>query len=356
MRAAEEAAFARGISAEALMEQAGAGIARAVAKFFPRAGKCIVFAGKGHNAGDALVAARWLAQAGWQIETRLVFPEKELSALTSEKLRALREGKWEGPWRPDGATPGIGAQRPLPHFQTIILDGLLGLGAHPPLREPIRGACREINSLGRGAPTSSRSICLRAWTANRAQADDDCVGGRLHDHGRLREKRSGRGFRDRFCRPARGGPARRVADPTASGGAGSWRPRNHSASLLPRRKYSAYKNQFGRIGIVAGSRGFTGAAIMCSLGALRAGAGLVELFVPEEIYEIIAAAAAPEVMVKPVKSYADLLEEPIDVWAVGPGLGKSRASGNSRAHSRSQSSRWWSTPTGSTFLSGKWRP
>ena len=54
MRAAEEAAFARGISAEALMEQAGAGIARSIEKFFPRAGKCIVFAGKGHNAGDAL--------------------------------------------------------------------------------------------------------------------------------------------------------------------------------------------------------------------------------------------------------------------------------------------------------------
>ncbi len=95
--------------------------------------------------------------------------------------------------------------------------------------------------------------------------------------------------------------------------------------LLPRRRYSAYKNQFGRIGIVAGSRGFTGAAVMCSLGALRAGAGLVELFVPEEIYEIVAAAAAPEVMVKPVKSYAALSEEPIDVWAVGPGLGKARA-------------------------------
>ena len=94
---------------------------------------------------------------------------------------------------------------------------------------------------------------------------------------------------------------------------------------MPRRKYSAYKNQFGRIGIVAGSRGFTGAAIMCSFGALRAGAGLVELFVPEEIYEIVASAAAPEVMVKPVKSYADLLAEPIDVWAVGPGLGKSHA-------------------------------
>jgi NAD(P)H-hydrate epimerase len=92
---------------------------------------------------------------------------------------------------------------------------------------------------------------------------------------------------------------------------------------LPRRPYSSYKNQFGRIGIVAGSRGFTGAAVMCSSGALRAGAGLVELFVPENIYDILAMATAPEVMVKPVQTYRDLLQEPIDVWAVGPGLGKS---------------------------------
>ena len=56
--------------------------------------------------------------------------------------------------------------------------------------------------------------------------------------------------------------------------------------LLPRRKYDAYKNQFGRIGVVAGSKGFIGAALMTSQGALRAGAGLVEVFVPEEIYEL----------------------------------------------------------------------
>ena len=95
--------------------------------------------------------------------------------------------------------------------------------------------------------------------------------------------------------------------------------------LLPRREYSAYKNQFGRIGVVAGSKGFIGAALMTSQGALRAGAGLVEVFVPEEIYEIVASAAPIEAMVKPVQSYRDLLEEKVDVWAVGPGLGKSRA-------------------------------
>lgn len=333
MRAAEEAAFASGTSSEALMEQAGAGIARSIGKFFPRAGSCIVFAGKGHNAGDAFVAARWLAQAGWDVETRLVFPEKELSRLTNRKLGALADLKGErGLCAPIGGAT-IGAQGLLQRCPTIILDGLLGLGAHPPLREPIRAACREINSLR----TNARVVAIDLPTGldgESGEADDDCVvadftitvgcakSGLVADSaidfvGRLEVVPLDELRRDEL--------------PLVPGSAGA-RPfdaelaiRESVRDLLPRRKYSAYKNQFGRIGIVAGSRGFTGAAIMCSLGALRAGAGLVELFVPEEIYEIVAAAAAPEVMVKPVKSYADLLEESIDVWAVGPGLGKSRA-------------------------------
>ncbi len=308
MRAAEEAAFARGVTAEELMEEAGERISRAVAKFFPQPGRCLVFAGKGHNAGDAFVAARCLAQAGWEIETRLVFAENELSGLTSKKLGELREL----PREKDVAGP------------VIILDGLLGLGAHPPLREPIRAACREINALRAGA----RIIALDLPTGldgETGATDEDCViadftftigcakTGLLADSaidfvGRLEvvaldDLRSGEVSLD----------AGELAIPESL------------RALLPRRQYSAYKNQFGRIGIVAGSPGFTGAAIMSSLGALRAGAGLVELFVPEEIYEIVATAAAPEVMVKPVKSYADLLAESIDVWAIGPGLGQGRA-------------------------------
>jgi len=325
MRAAEEAAFARGISAEALMEQAGAGIARAITKFFPHAGKCLVFAGKGHNAGDALVAARLLAQAGWEIETRLIFPEEELSSLTNLKLKALRDQEsGRGPCAPimeDAAAKGT--QRSLLHCQTIALDGLLGLGAHPPLREPIRGACREMNSL-RGKAYVIAIDLPTGLDGDSGEADEDCVvadftitvgcakSGLVADSaidfvGRLEVVPLDE------LQPEKIESHAELATPESL------------RDLLPRRKYSAYKNQFGRIGIVAGSRGFTGAAIMCSSGALRAGAGLVELFVPEEIYQIVAAAAAPEVMVKPVKSYADLLEEPIEVWAVGPGLGKSSA-------------------------------
>ena len=138
MRAAEEAAFARGIEVEALMDQAGAGIARAVRQFFRRPGSCIVYAGKGHNGGDALVAADYLQRAGWQIDVRLPFPEDQYSELTRKKLAALRDSK---------SGRGLGAPTIAPLPPLIILDGLLGIGTKSFLREPIRATAREINKL-----------------------------------------------------------------------------------------------------------------------------------------------------------------------------------------------------------------
>src|SRR5215472_1547093 len=89
MRAAEEAAFASGVEVEALMNRAGAGVAQAVTKFFRKPGRCVVFAGKGHNAGDALFAAQCLEQHGWKIEVRLAFNEADCSEVTRKKLADL---------------------------------------------------------------------------------------------------------------------------------------------------------------------------------------------------------------------------------------------------------------------------
>ena len=57
-------------------------------------------------------------------------------------------------------------------------------------------------------------------------------------------------------------------------------------SLLPQRKVDAHKGDCGRILLLCGSRGYTGAAALAAMGALRSGAGLVYLGVPECIYEI----------------------------------------------------------------------
>jgi NAD(P)H-hydrate epimerase len=207
----------------------------------------------------------------------------------------------------------------------IILDGLLGVGAKPPLREPIRAACRVINQLRttKGAyvfavdlPTgldpdsgkADRDCVVADFTVTIGYAKPGLVDDRALNYvGRLEVVPLDE------LRPPETKPKEIIASPAVFRG------------LLPRRKYNSYKNQFGRIGVIAGSKGFIGAALMTSQGALRAGAGLVEVFVPQEIYEIVAGAAFMEAMVKPVASYRHLLKEKADVWAVGPGLGKSRA-------------------------------
>src|SRR5881227_1676841 len=91
MREAENVAFARGVSAEALMNQVGAGIARAVQQFFPRPGYCLVFSGKGNNGGDALVAAARLKRAGWHTDIHLSFPESQCSDLLRKKITEFRD-------------------------------------------------------------------------------------------------------------------------------------------------------------------------------------------------------------------------------------------------------------------------
>jgi ADP-dependent NAD(P)H-hydrate dehydratase / NAD(P)H-hydrate epimerase len=348
MRAAEEAAFASGVQVEALMNKAGAGVAQVVTKFFKKPGRCIVFAGKGHNAGDALFAAQCLATRGWKIEVRLAFKEADCSKLMRKKLGDLRNTATRMPDWTDKAEHDVGvtilgllacAADQLSFAQEeigeeayigsaaplIILDGLLGVGGKPPLREPIRAACRAINQLRTTNGAYVFAVDLpTGLDTDSGKTDRDCVvadftvtignakpglfaEGAVNHVGRLEVVPLYE------LRPPKTKPKEIIASPLAFCG------------LFRRRKFNSYKNQFGRIGVVAGSKGFIGAALMTSQGALRAGAGLVEVFVAEEIYEIVAGAAFMEAMVKPVASYRDLIKEKPDVWAVGPGLGKSHA-------------------------------
>ena len=58
------------------------------------------------------------------------------------------------------------------------------------------------------------------------------------------------------------------------------------SALLPRRRADAHKGDFGKLLLLCGSVGFTGAAFFAAMGALRSGAGLVYLGVPQSIYAI----------------------------------------------------------------------
>lgn len=102
-------------------------------------------------------------------------------------------------------------------------------------------------------------------------------------------------------------------------------------NFLPDRKITGHKGNFGKVLLLCGSRGYTGAAALSAMGALRSGAGLVFLGVPQCIYEI-EAVKLTEPVVFPIPetngcfasdAQADILNsiQNKDAVLIGPGIG-----------------------------------
>lgn len=105
------------------------------------------------------------------------------------------------------------------------------------------------------------------------------------------------------------------------------------SSFFPIREQNSHKGDYGKILLLCGSRGYTGAAALSALGALRTGAGLVYLGVPESIYAIEAMKLL-EPVVFPLPDDEGMLSEnavtpvlsllsKMDAVLVGPGIGRS---------------------------------
>lgn len=316
MRALEDRVIANGTSAERLMEEVGALMGRAVLARHPQPGLCVVYAGKGNNAGDGFVVARELEAAGWRVFVRLAYPPGELGPLAAQKFRELEPVTVLAASEPLPCRPG----EPL-----VLLDALLGLGAQGQLREPVLGLCREINALrrshharvyaldlptgldgltGAADPDAVRADCTltvaHTKTGLVADAALDCVG-RLAV---IPVRELSAGLADV--------PGAREDSVLTADWLRAW---------LTRRDFGSHKGDFGRIAVIAGSRGMLGAAKLCASGALRGGAGFVRVYTQDDIYAILAGVCPPEVMVKPVESILDVLDDNQDVIAIGPGLG-----------------------------------
>jgi NAD(P)H-hydrate epimerase len=107
--------------------------------------------------------------------------------------------------------------------------------------------------------------------------------------------------------------------------------RERMRELVPARAADSHKGDFGRVLIIAGSLGRSGAAHLAALGALRSGAGLVTVATPRSCLPIVAA-MAPEYMTEGLEETASgtvdygaldrVLDFQADIIAVGPGLGQ----------------------------------
>lgn len=104
-------------------------------------------------------------------------------------------------------------------------------------------------------------------------------------------------------------------------------------AAIPKRKLYTHKGDYGKILLLCGSKGYTGAAVLSAMGALRSGAGLVYLAVPESVYPIVAGKVL-EPVILPLKdanggySLASIQQirqylPKMDAVLIGPGIGQS---------------------------------
>ena len=311
MQIAERELIINGTPARTLMKLASAGIAEAVMQFFPVPGLCIAYVGKGNNGGDALTVLNILKQHGWETGFRAAYPRAEWGELPVRQLAEI------------SPPPQEYQEAPLPRTgkPMILLDGLLGIGAKGLLRKEISALCAEMNYL-RDRCGAVRTVAIDLPTGvdpdtgmpqeNAVEADFTmCIGavkqGLLDDDATLHAGRLA--CIDLPGLYVQALPATELI--TSS----------RLTKFLSARPYTDYKNKRGHIGVIAGSEGMLGAARLCCEAALRAGAGLVTLHVHRNVYPLIAPSMPPEIMVKPVDSYADVSIRTFSAFLIGPGIG-----------------------------------
>jgi len=312
MSDAEEAAFSRGVTAEKLMELAGAGIAAVIRQFYPEGGHLVLYLGKGNNGGDALAAARHLIDAGWEVHARLTSDVSSFKELPMQHWSAM-----QGRVRVAGSAADIASLR----GQIVLVDGLVGIGASGALRGRLAEAAEEINLLKYQRHAAVVALDLPSGLNSiSGEPGTPCVEADLtitiaHPKSVLLQDVATRCVGRLAVVP--------LPDLDEAQGDGSQTLLTPASLLatLARRPFDFHKGQAGRVGIVAGSRGYLGAAVLASSGALRAGAGLVTLYVREEDYPLMVGHTPPEVMVKPVSDYRSVLEDGFDSLAIGSGLG-----------------------------------
>ena len=274
--------------------------------------RAAVFCGPGNNGGDGLACARILAEAGWEVRTFQVngFPPSTGDAKEMERL-----------WREAGGNlevlaPADPKQIAFCLSCDVLIDALLGIGLKRTLEGDMLAAVGMMNhadvpilsvDIPSGVESDTGKVLNGAVNAARTVTFTMpkvglYVGAGAEKAGRIQVEPIGvpeaareKNFPIQTTEPGR----------------------------LPRRERNSYKGMFGKIYIMGGSIGLTGAPVLAAQGALRSGAGLVRVAVPARIYPMIAAHCV-EAMPSPLPADSHAVQteaENCDVVLLGPGLG-----------------------------------
>lgn len=307
MRAADAHAITAGVPGITLMERAGAAMASAIMyRWGPR--PAAILCGPGNNGGDGYVVARLLAEAGWPVE---VFALGDAAALKGDAAHM--------------ASLWAGKAKPLNSFKAerfaLVVDALLGAG----LSRPLDGMALKV----------SRSLA----ESNCVVVAVDVPSGAHGDHGAVKGLCVEADLTVTFHRlkaahlfhPARASCGEIIlAD---IGIPASWREGEGvlpEIVQLPRitlpdtgHDSATHKHGKGRLCVLAGPPGATGAARLSAMAGLKAGAGLVTLLCPPASL-MEAATASLAVMTKSIREddFGDTLSlHRASALVIGPGAG-----------------------------------
>lgn len=273
----------------------------------------IVFCGPGNNGGDGLAVARLLLGEGWGVKCVLVGNREKMTSDSREMERRLLEagGALED-FQPDHRGDYMGYD--------VTIDALFGVGLHSDLRPDAAEAVSCMGSawwtvavdMPSGVNADTGELMGLAVKADVTVTFSLAKRGLFVGKGAVHSGRvvvADIGVPRDLLQNEEGFPMVTVEKPT----------------FRPRRR-DAHKGDFGKVFILGGSRGYTGAPCLAARAAVRGGAGLVTVAVPEDIYPIVAAKCCDEAMVWPVPgSYEELLKiaQAADIVLIGPGLGQS---------------------------------
>ena len=279
MREADhKAIYERGIPSTLLMTNAASHIVESAMKMLPSGKVAVVFCGCGNNGGDGVAAAYMLKKLGVDVCAYLIGSREMITADTHQmELRLIEYG---------GELLEFDENYSDAIFENcgLIIDAMFGIGLNSPLRSKGLAAARLINSstipviaadIPSGVDANSGSVAGEAVRANKTITFSVAKPGHFIEPGCT------------YCGEIVvcdiGIPKDIINNALIDVSV------IQSDELsLPKRCQLTHKYSYGRLLVLGGSVGYTGAVSLCSKAAVRSGAGVVFVGVPKSIYDITA--------------------------------------------------------------------
>jgi len=321
-----------GIPSMLLMENAGRSVVDELAKVFPDIvrRKVILFCGRGNNGGDGLVVARHLISRGAHPVVLLLGEPDRLRGDAHANWKMIQNLK-TGVHILAGPTERRRLLRNL-EPPDVIVDAIFGTGLSRPIGPDFRYTIEWINR------SATRAFVAAVDIPSGLMADSATIPGpvvKAHLTVTFTAPKPALVLHPAASAAGRvvlahiGSPAVLTANPDYRL---EWVDDDLVRGVLPRRPRDSHKGHFGHLFVLAGSRGKSGAALMTGLGALRSGAGLVTLLLPESLEKDIIG-KVPELMTEflprtrrgtlDLSGEEELLEylSAAQTVVIGPGMG-----------------------------------